>query len=108
MIGTVPRPNRQVGVFPEANAAAEIVLAAEKDQQWLIDAIDFSYSGTPTGGMLTVISGSQTLYKMYLTQSGAFRREFVRGLQCPRESPVTVTLSAGGEGISGTLHVQYR
>lgn len=108
MRGPVSFPQNQSSHFPAANTAAVVTIASDSAELWVLEAIDFSYDGTPSGGSITITSGGTTIYKQAITASGAYRREFDYGLKSNLGEEVVITLAAGGAGVTGTLFVQYR
>jgi hypothetical protein len=93
---------------PTSNTQAQIVLSAPTDvtkRQTLLN-ITFSYNGTPTSGLLTVVDsvGTTTIYSTYVTASGPGQILLQPlTLQAALTGSLTITLSAGGSGVSGSL-----
>jgi hypothetical protein len=63
--------------------------------------LHWSYNGNPTDGTLTIVSGDIT-ETMYVTSGGVGFLPF-EGVAFPENTAVTVTLSAGGANILGSL-----
>lgn len=94
-----------------ANSAATVVMTApaKTGQVNIISQIFWSYSANPTGGRLTIQDNTGTVFDQDIAigTAGKFYdnvpfyppREFLAG------SAVTVTLAAGGVGVTGKLHV---
>jgi len=90
--------------FPAANTAAVITLAALVDQRWVVYAIQYSYSGTPTGGKLTMTKAAITTFEVDILAGGpGFFDIFVNA---EGNQEVVITLAAGGVGITGKLNAQ--
>lgn len=88
---------------PSSNTAATITYPSISRTTHIIEEIDFSYSGTPTGGLLTVADGSTTVWEIGLPASGAFFKRFNPPIKGTPEGAVTITLAAGGSGVSGII-----
>lgn len=63
--------------------------------------IHWSYNGSPTDGILTIASGDITEI-LYITSGGVGFLPF-EGVAFPVDTVVTVTLTAGGAGVLGSL-----
>jgi hypothetical protein len=63
--------------------------------------IHWSYDGSPTNGAITITSGDIT-ETMYVTSGGVGFLPF-EGVAFPVATAVTVTLSAGGTNVNGSL-----
>ena len=91
---------------PGDNEDSVIVLGAVEGRGHMISQVRLSYSGTPTDPQLS-LSWGDSLTELYYLQP-------VQGMQVinfhpphafPENTEVTITLSAGGENVSGTLYV---
>lgn len=89
---------------PDANEAAVVVLDA--DAIHVIDQVVFSYSGGVPAGGLTITDGTQTL-AIDIVGGGPGALYLPEGFAGSRGAAVTVTLAAGGAGITGKLNVQH-
>lgn len=63
--------------------------------------LHWSYNGNPTNGTLTIVSGD-IIETMYVTSGGVGFLPF-EGVAFPENTAVTVTLSAGGTDVLGSL-----
>ena len=93
-----------------ANTEAVVTLLAAGSESVEIEAISFSYSDTPTGGVLTVESPSGTiLHHWYITSGGpgpiSFSGSCIKGAA---GQSLVVRLTAGGAGIYGSVNVIRR
>jgi len=85
-----------------ANAAASVSFTNPRYLQW----IAYSYDAAPTGGKLTVKQGATTIFELDVTAAGAKFLDFARNqLAMTASATVTVTLAAGGAGVTGKLNV---
>lgn len=89
---------------PASNTAAVVTLAA-KTVGRDYSGIFWSYSAAPTNGQLTVENGGDTVIKLYITASGPGFLPFNGTIEGDDNEAVTVTLSAGGSGVSGSVMV---
>jgi hypothetical protein len=88
----------------KTNDVAAIALSAPGyHKSWRIVKIICGYSSAPTGGLLTITNGSSTTYLTVPVGQG-FNEINLDG-RFPPNSPVTVSLAAGGAGIVGHLNV---
>lgn len=94
------------------NTAAAVTVAADTDEFWVVDRIDWSYDAAPTGGLLTIAYGTSptTVWQVDITAAGPGFVNFDRGLHnaATKNEQLVVTLAAGGAGIGGELNVLYR
>ncbi len=92
---------------PASNTNAVETLAADATRGWTIYQIFWSYSATPTGGLLTIVWGANTeTYAITGSGQGAFTWTPPRSF--PVNTQVTIMLAAGGSGISGTVYANAR
>ena len=105
-------PENPLVIFPgEANkiangnnAAAIVTLAAAVYGQWAVGIVTVGYNDTPTGGLLTVNDSATPVFQVPITQSGSIPIPVYR--YGGRGAPMTIVLSAGGNGITGYLNVE--
>lgn len=91
------------------NAAATLTYAAAgSGVSHVIGGIVFSYSGTPTGGSLTITDGGVTVFSVDITASGPGPIVFPRPMKFAANSAVVVTLAAGGSGIVGKVQTSSK
>jgi hypothetical protein len=88
-----------------ANAAVAITFAALADRTHIIWQIDWSYSGAPTGGALTITDGGTTVFQVDISAAGPDSIIFAPPKKAKLNSAVVVTLAAGGAGVVGKLNV---
>lgn len=89
---------------PAANTAAIVTVAAVADSAIVLDTIEWSYSGDPTNGALTVEDGAgTTVKKIDITKGGPGQLVFPNGLQFTENTAVVVTLAAGA--VNGIVNV---
>lgn len=96
---------------PAANTAAIITLAAGETTRHVIDRIGGGYDGAPTGGSLTVAStvGGTAVSQVYpITAGGIFFLPFDPPLQGDLNTAITITLAAGGAGVTGKINALTR
>lgn len=91
------------------NAAAVLTYAAAgSGVSHVIGGLVFSYSGTPTGGSLTITDGGTTVFSVDITASGPGPIVFPRPMKFAANSAVVVTLAAGGSGVVGKLQTSSK
>ena len=87
------------------HAAATKTLTPSTHERIIMSRIDFSYSGTPTNGYITIASNSKT-WKIYITAGGAGFFEWKRPRIFDMDQAVVITMADGGAGIVGTFNEQ--
>ncbi len=101
-------PNRRTTAditTPAANLAATITYAAAgAGRAHVLHQLDASYSAAPTGGRLTVQNGATTIFDVDINAAGPQRFVFDPPILGSANSALTITLAAGGTGISGKLN----
>lgn len=85
------------------NAAAIITVDEGPGTICRISRIIFSYSGAPTGGLLTLTANAITVFSFPVTAAGPGPL----GVNVRGTRPIVITLAAGGAGIVGHLYVEY-
>lgn len=70
-----------------------------------ISGIVWSYNVTPTAGNLQIQDGSAVILNMDITTSGAGFIPFNPAKEGTNNNPMTITLGAGGSGVSGKLTI---
>ena len=97
-----PLPGRNA--LSGENALLTITLAAEpRPSRPSFDYVHWSYDAAPTGGILTVSDGDWT-ETIYITSGGPGFLPFDGG-SFRENADVTITLTAGGAGVNGSLAV---
>lgn len=88
----------------KTNDIATIALSAPGyHKSWRIVKIICGYSSAPTGGLLTITNASSVTYLKVPIGQGC--TEINLDGRFPPNSPVTITLAAGGAGIVNYLNV---
>ncbi len=90
---------------PAANTAAVVTIAAATNKYHHISQVVYSYDADPTGGSLTITDGTYTVV-VDITTTGPGSLYFPREFASSLGSAITVTLAAGGAGVTGKLNVQ--
>jgi len=91
---------------PGSNAAAVVTYASAASQaRHVVSGVAWSYSGTPTGGLLTIGNGTEIYFSMDITTAGAGLILFPRPKAARRNDALVVTLAAGGTGVTGKVSV---
>ncbi len=105
----LPDPNVEWGWTvhaPSADTAAVVALAAAEDIRHVVTCILWSYNATPTGGSLTITDGTTTIVVAVVDQ-GPGKIDLPRAFCGIQGDAVTVTLAAGGGGVTGRVNVQH-
>lgn len=90
---------------PAANTAAVLTFtAAGENMANVLSGLAYSYSAAPTGGRLTIADGSETVLDLDITAAGENTIEFKPPRKGRANRAMTVTLAAGGAGITGKLN----
>jgi len=90
---------------PAANTAATITYAAVTGQQHRLTLLAASYSGgAPAGGNITVQDGATTVLSLDVASTGPLIVPLPPGgIKGSINTAMTITLSAGGAGVSGKV-----
>lgn len=96
-----------------ANAAATVALTGSSTAAGVGDGahnnpvkvagVWWSYSGIPTGGRLTLASGGNNFIDIDITSGGPGFVDFDPPYVFPTDAGVTLTLAAGGTGVTGKV-----
>ena len=90
---------------PAANTAAIVTLSTTGNAK--PEAIHYDYSGTPSGGLLTVTADGVVVFKRTLPAAGGGTVRFYAPHPIrATSSGVVVTLAAAGAGVTGFLAVE--
>lgn len=93
---------------PAANTAAVVTLAASSGQAYRLTLLAYSYSASPTGGRVTIADGVSTVFDLDVTSTWEVLTHLTPGgILITSGNACTITLAAGGAGISGKLNVGY-
>lgn len=91
---------------PAVNTVAQIVLAAPgSGVSHVLGMVAWSYDGIPVAGSLTVEDDTGDLFKIDVDESGPGYFAWIPGVMAAANDAVTVTLTAGGAGISGVVNI---
>lgn len=94
---------------PVANTNAVVTFAALAGGRHTIEGIAWSYSGSPTGGNLTITDGNLgTVFNLDVTAAGPGYIPLIPPACGTVNASLVVTLAAGGSGVLGKLTVLGR
>lgn len=96
---------------PAANTAAVITLAAASGTRHVVDKVFGGYDVTPTGGSLTIaatVLGSAVSMVLPLGTYGPIVLNLDPPLQGDDNTAITITLAAGGAGVTGKINALTR
>ena len=85
-----------------SNSTVTVTLPANSSSPNHISSVEWSYSGTPTGGRLTIVA-EDTKRDLDITVGGVNQLIFNPPLECASNQAVTLTLYPGGTGVTGKL-----
>lgn len=93
---------------PAANTAATVTITPEY-LHVLLKGLQWSYNASPSDGRLYITSGGTTVWDIDITTSGSGFIGFsdVTPPEFEVGHEVVVTLTAGGQGVTGKLNVQW-
>lgn len=98
MIGT---PYHNTSAVNTATTLATIA-APGAGRSLQLNALTFSYSGPPTGGLITVSNGAGTIYfEQSIVTAGP--GPSVPGIKIPENTALSIVLAAGGAGVVGRV-----
>ena len=92
---------------PNSNTAAVISVPAALVNRPTIAKVWGGYNTTPTGGSLTIemtVGGTTVTLAAPVVEAGLFNVDFVPPIQGDLNSALTITLAAGGAGVSGKIN----
>ncbi len=104
---STPTSSSPSTVASAANAAAVITFAAVAGQRNRLTALSYQYNGANTAQTLTIQDGATTVFQTLVPASSTTLLTAVMpagGIQTAINSAMTITLPAGGAGISGILN----
>jgi len=96
---------------PAANTDAVCTLAAEAGTRHALKKVWFSYDADPAGSITIVatVKGVETTFKLDVTVKGVDRIDFSElAMVGDANTAITITLAAGGQGVTGKLVAMYR
>lgn len=105
--GTIQRTSGDVST-PASNTAAVITYPLVSGAQHVIHSLEWSYNVAPTGGNLKVEDGASTVFSVDVTAAGPGFIIFEPALAGTAATAMTVTLAAGGNGVTGKVCAGHR
>lgn len=91
---------------PPANVAAIVAYpAAGEGVRNILGGVGWSYDDNPTGGNIQIQSANDVIFNLDITNAGPGFFLFIPPKRGGLNSTMTITLAAGGAGISGKLSV---
>lgn len=100
--------NPVAGQAPSSDTAAVATLAApSNNKRWVLESVNYSYSGAPTAGSLIIAwadSGTSYSETHYIAAAGPGQLIWNTPKHFPAGAAVTITLAAGGSSKSGTVY----
>lgn len=95
--------------LPNSNTDAVATYAAPTSpKRWVLYALAWSYSAAPAANSTIIISWTYNsvayTFTFYVSAGGPQSMEFPVPLVFPPGTAVTVTLKAGGSGVSGSVY----
>jgi len=87
-----------------SNTAAVVTRTAAGVGSWVVGMVSGAYDEAPTGGLVKLEDDSGVVWQVPITSEGAFFFPWVPGLKLTANSPITLTLAAGGAGVTGTIN----
>lgn len=89
-----------------SNAAAVVTVAAAATKCHAISGLAWSYSGSPTSGMVKIEDGSgTTVFSLDITAAGPGSVLFGKPMRGTVNTALIVTLAAGGGGVVGKVNL---
>lgn len=94
---------------PSSNTAAVLTLGAPgTGVSWALGGVYGGYDAAPTAGALSIAwvstGTTTTTVTIPVTSAGPLPHLFSPALRFPPNGAVTITLAAGGGGVSGKIH----
>jgi hypothetical protein len=86
------------------HAAASAVYPATSGRHCL-SGVAWSYSASPTGGRMTILDGSNTVFDIVIGAAGYGAIDFPVAKCGNTGTAMTVTVADGGVGIAGTVNI---
>ncbi len=90
---------------PASNTAAIVALAASAGVYHSVEQVSWSFDETPSSATLTLSTTGQDDFVLSVPFKGARSHVFVNGFSGDSGDAVTITLAAGGSGVTGKLNV---
>ncbi len=107
IVAPVEAPNPSNAKTSSANASVSITLPAIGGMRHVLSWICWSYSADPTGGRCYVQDGADTILDFDVTAGGPGALP-VPDIPGSIGSTMTITLTAGGAGVTGKLNIYSR
>lgn len=92
---------------PAADTAAVVTLPAVTGGYNLVACVIWGYDGAPVGGGSLIITDGTSTITVPIATPGPGKLELARPFAAVITTAITVTLAAGGTGVTGNLNVQY-
>lgn len=96
-------PSNPSSAHPAANTAATYLLTGAPGLSWRISQLTWSYTGTPAAGAFISIAWSTFVIAIPIVAGGPGQLNFDPCWMFPANTNVTITLAAGGSGVSGVI-----
>lgn len=94
---------------PDANVVASITYPAPGTGLYnVLTGVAWSYDGVPAGGRLQIYDGATSIFDLDVTAQGVDSVSFAPPKVGSHNTAMTITLSAGGVGVSGKLSILGR
>jgi hypothetical protein len=106
-VAVTSRPASSSNVhFPAANTAAVVTKGAPGEGvKHVLGGIYWSYNDTPSGGSVSVVDGSTSVFSEGVTSGGPGYFPFQPPMSLTENAQMIVTLAAGGAGVTGRLNL---
>lgn len=92
------------GATPAGNTAAvQTIVPSSGKKSVAISGVMWSYSGNPTGGNLQISDGNTVVKNIDIPSGGQNWIPFPVPLRATQGNTLTLTLAAGGNGVSGKV-----
>lgn len=91
---------------PAADTVASVAFPAEVGRRHVIGGIAWSYGGAPTGGNLRINDAGGIVFQVDIVAGGPSDVDFLPSMRFALGAAISITLAAGGGGVSGKLNVK--
>lgn len=98
-------------ITESSDTAAVATKAAGPGQFWVVDWVTWSYiGGDPTGGKVTIAINGTTVWEQDISSKGPGHFDFSKApvYTGVKNQALTVTLAAGGSGVTGKVCARVR
>lgn len=90
------------------NTAISLVYNASGALRHYLGSVTFGYNATPTSGRMTISDGANVIHDEFVTSAGAQTRIFPEPKAMTSGNSMTITLTAGGASVKGSITVDER